>query len=151
VCRREVEQLAGSASQLLEDHEPGRALHRWMQSYVEYIATNKILASAVSAMFGISSEIYRSSVAQITDNPVLGSTSDVYRSAIALFTQAADLLLGRAIAAGDIGGGIDARDLLRGLGGFTATYGDDVEGWEASALRLVDVLMDGLRARAPAR
>jgi hypothetical protein len=37
---------------------------------------------------------------------------------------------------------------MRALGGFTVTYGDDVEGWEASALRLIDVLWEGLRTPA---
>jgi AcrR family transcriptional regulator len=147
LCRREVEALAGSATRLLATYKAGEALHRWMRSYVAYIATNKLLASAVSVMFGISSGSYRSSVAQITDNPVLGANSEVYGAAITLFTEAATLLLDGAREAGDIETDIDARDLMRGLGGFTATYGDDVEGWEASALRLVDVLMNGLRTR----
>jgi hypothetical protein len=35
----------------------------------------------------------------------------------------------------------------RALAGFTVTYGDDVEGWEDSARRLIDLLMDGVRPR----
>jgi AcrR family transcriptional regulator len=151
VCRHEVEHLAGEATELLKTYEPGEALHRWMRDYVGYIATNKLLAAAVSVMFGATPTAYRSSVAQITDNPVLGATSEVYRRAVTLFTEAATLLLERARDAGDIGVEIEARDLMRGLGGFTATYGDDVEGWEASALRLVDVLMNGLRISTTAQ
>jgi AcrR family transcriptional regulator len=147
VFRREVEQLAGAAGELLAAYPPAEALHLWMRLYVDYIATNKVLAQAVSSMFGISARVYRSSVAEITDNPVLGAGTEVYRSAVTLFTEAARLLLERAVAAGEIRSDVEPRDLLRALGGFTATYGDDVEGWQASALRLVEVLMDGLRAR----
>jgi AcrR family transcriptional regulator len=150
VFRRELEQMAAAAKQLLATRTPGEALHEWMRLYVGFIATNKVLASAVSAIFGISAAVYRSSVAQITDSPVLGAETELYRSATTLFTEAATLLLDRAAAVGDIRAGVEPRDLLRGLAGFTATYGEDVEGWEASALRLVDILMDGLRARPPA-
>ena len=37
----------------------------------------------------------------------------------------------------------DADDLLRGLVGFT--YGAGAPGWRESALRLIDVLMDGMK------
>jgi AcrR family transcriptional regulator len=147
VFRHEVEHLAAAAAELLATQPPAEALHAWMRLYVGYIATNKVLAQAVSSMFGISPRVYRSSVAEITDNPVLGATTEVYRSAVTLFTDAAALLLDRAVAAGEVRGDVQPRDLLRALGGFTATYGDDVEGWESSALRLVEVLMDGLRVR----
>jgi AcrR family transcriptional regulator len=145
ISRSDVEALAGAARRLLEERGPGAALHEWMRLYVDFIAANKLMAAAVSASFGVSAGQYRSSVAQITDNPVIGSTSEVYRSAVTLFTEAAALLLDRARGAGAIRADIDARDLMRALGGFTVTYGDDVEGWEASALRLIDVLWEGLR------
>jgi AcrR family transcriptional regulator len=145
VCRAEVEQLALAASQLLEKHAPGDGLHRWMRLYVDFIATNKLLASAVSTMLGPSS--YRSSVAQITDNPVLGSATEFYRSTTALFMEAAGFLLERAYRAGDIKIEIKPRDLLRALSGFTATYGDDVQDWEASARLLVDIFFQGLRGK----
>lgn len=146
VFSRELEQQAGAAAHLLETMSPGEALHEWMRLYVGFIATNKVLASAVGSIFGLSTTLYRSSVAQITDSPLLGSTTMLYRSATTLFLDAADLLLKRAAAAGDISADLDARDLLRALSGFTATYGDDVEGWEVRAQNLVDIFMEGLRA-----
>ena len=118
-----------------------------MKLYIEYIASKKLLASAVSSILGATENPYRSSVAQITVNPLLGTGSEAYDQATSLLMQATRLLLERAAAAGDIRGDLQPRDLLRALAGFTVTYGDDVEGWEASALRLVDVLMDGLASR----
>jgi AcrR family transcriptional regulator len=149
VCRAEVEQLAVAARQLVESHAPGDGLHRWMRLFVDFIATNKLLASAVSAMLGPSS--YRSSVAQITDNPVLGSTTEFYRSTTALFMDAAGFLLQRAYGSGDIKIEIKPRDLLRALSGFTVTYGDDVQDWQTSALLLVDIFFRGLRAKSGSR
>ncbi len=61
----------------------------------------------------------------------------------AQITGAMSLLVDRAGAAGDIRAGVDPNDLLRALVGFT--YGNANPGWQASALRLIDILMDGLR------
>jgi AcrR family transcriptional regulator len=124
VYRREVQQLAGSASRLIALGPPGEALHEWMRLFVDYIATKKVIASALGAIAGGVSELYASSGAQIT--------------------AAMTLLVERAVAAGDIRGDVDPDDVLRALVGFT--YGNASPGWRASALRLIDILMDGLRA-----
>lgn len=145
VCRSELEQLAAAAARLLAQMPPGRALHEWMRLYVGFIGTNKMMAEAVNAMIGNSAEPYRSSVAQITDNKVLGANTELYRNTSVLITEASTLLLERAYAAGEIHAKIGPRELLKALAGFTVTYGNEEEGWEATALRLVDVLMAGLR------
>jgi AcrR family transcriptional regulator len=149
VCRLEVEQLTAAARELVETHSPGEGLHQWMRLYVGFIATNKILASAVIAMLG--PKTYASSVAQITDNPVLGSNTEFYRSTSAMFMQASGLLLERAYKAGRIKVALKPRDLLRALSGFTATYGDDVQDWQASALMLVDIFFKGLQGKSSRR
>jgi len=147
VCRAELEQLAAAAKDLLETHSPGEALRLWMHLYVEFIATNKLMAAAVSSICGISPSLYRSSVALVTDNPLLGANTDFYQSVTVLIDEAAGLLLDRSKAAGEIHAEIDTRDFLRALGGFTVTYGDNVEGWEDSARRLIDIFVAGLRAK----
>jgi len=149
VCRSELQQLAATAAELLEAHRPGDALHLWMRAYVGFIATNKVMAAAVSSICGISPQHYRSSVAQITDNPLLGATTDFYRSVESLIHEAATLLLTKAQEAEEVRHDIDVRNLLRAIGGFTVTYGDDVAGWEADALSLIDIFMDGLRKSPP--
>lgn len=147
VCRNELEQLAAAATALLDAFPPGEALHQWMRLYVDFIATNKVMAAAVMSICGIAPEKYRSSAAQITDNPLLGASTDFYRRVTALVDEAARLLLSRAIAAGEIRDDIDTANLLRAIGGFTITYGDDTAGWQEGALRLIDIFMDGLRVR----
>jgi AcrR family transcriptional regulator len=123
VYRREVEQLAGSASRLLGSLPPGEALREWMRLFVDYIATKKVIASALGSLAGGATELYVSSGAQIT--------------------AAMSLLVMHAVAIGDIRSDVDPNDLLRAVAGFT--YGNTSPGWQASALRLIDILMQGLR------
>jgi hypothetical protein len=52
-------------------------------------------------------------------------------------------LVERAVERGEIRSDVDAGDLLRAMVGLS--YGYTEPGWEASARRLVDILMDGLR------
>ncbi len=123
VYRREVRQLAEAAARLLASTPAGEALHQWMRLFVDYIATKKVMASALGAIVGGLSELYAASGAQIT--------------------EAMSLLVRRAAESGDIRADVDPDDLLRALVGFT--YGNGSPGWQASALRLIDILMDGLR------
>jgi hypothetical protein len=112
--------MADAATRLLVSGSPGDALHEWMRLFVDYIATKKVVASALGSMAG---EIYAASGLRIID--------------------AITLLVERARAAGDVRPDADPNDILRALVGFT--YGATGPGWEASARRLIDILMDGLR------
>jgi AcrR family transcriptional regulator len=123
VYRREVQQLADAATRLMEALAPGEALHQWMRLFVDYIATKKVIGAALGA--------------------IVGGVSELYASSGALIIGAMDALVGRASASGDIRADVDPADVLRALVGFT--YGNTGPGWEASALRLIDILMDGLR------
>lgn len=123
VYRREVGRLADSAPRLLASAPPGEALRQWMRLFVDYVATKRVMAAALSAIVGGAGELYAASGAQITG--------------------AMTLLVERAAAAGDIRPDVDPDDLLRALVGFT--FGNSSPAWQASALRLIDLLMDGLR------
>jgi AcrR family transcriptional regulator len=130
VYRREVVHLAGAAARLIASLPPGDALHQWMRLFVDYIATKKLIAAALGA--------------------IVGRGSDLYSFSAGLITDALALLVDQARAAGDIRPDVDPGDLLRALAGLT--YGNAEPGWRRSALRLIDILMDGLRtrgARAP--
>jgi AcrR family transcriptional regulator len=126
VYRHEVEQLAGAATRLLGSLPPGEALHEWLRLSVDLVATKKLMAAALASLVDGTSELYASSSAQITGAMLL--------------------LVDRGRAAGDIRSDVDPHDLLRALAGFT--YGNTSPGWQASALRLIDLLMDGLRPKA---
>jgi AcrR family transcriptional regulator len=126
VYRREVEQLAEAVPHLLHTSAPGEALHRWMHLFVDYIATKRIIAPSLAA--------------------VATRTSALYTTSAELITNALSTLVKRAIAAGDVRNDIDPSDLLRALVGVS--YSNPDAGWEASARRLIDILMDGLRRKS---
>jgi AcrR family transcriptional regulator len=126
VYRREVEQLAEAVPQLLQTSPAGEALHKWMHLFVDYIATKRIIAPSLGA--------------------AAGRTSTLYASSVELITNAISTLVKRAIASGDVRKDIDPSDLLRAMVGVS--YGNPDAGWEASARRLINLLMDGLRRKS---
>jgi len=128
VYRREVEHLADAVPQLLETSPAGEALHKWMHLFVDYIATKRLIAPSLGA--------------------AAGRTSTLYATSAELITRAISTLVKRAVASGDVRKDIDPPDLLRALVGVS--YGNPDAGWEASARRLIDILMDGLRRKGRA-
>ena len=122
VYRREVEQLASAADHLLASLTPGEALRQWMRLFVDYIATKKVILAAAS---------------------IVGDKAELYAASGARIATAIGALVERAATAGDIRADVEAKDLLRALMGFI--YGAPADAWQASALRLIDLLMDGLR------
>jgi AcrR family transcriptional regulator len=125
VYRREIEQLAQAVPQLLESSPAGEALHQWMHLFVDYIATKRMIAPSLGA--------------------ATSRTSSLYATSVELITAAITTLVKRAIASGDVRKDIDPSDLLRAMVGVS--YGNPDAGWEASARRLIDLLMDGLRRK----
>jgi len=125
VYRREVEQLSELAEQLKNEPEPVEALRRWLRSNVEFVATKKGMAAALTLAAHGMSELYAYSSDRLTK--AIGS------------------LLDRAIAAGEIRSDIGPADVLRALVGMC--YMNDQPGWQKSVLRLLDVFVDGLRVQ----
>jgi AcrR family transcriptional regulator len=123
VYRRAVEQLAGSVPHLLEMWTPGEALHKWMHLFVDYIATKRLIAPSLG--------------------PLTGRSSALYATSSELITGAISTLVKRAVASGDVRKDIVPSDLLRAMIGVS--YQNPDAGWEASARRVIDLLMDGLR------
>ncbi len=123
VYRREVEQLVEAVPHLLETLPAGEALHQWMNLFVNYIATKRLIAPSLGA--------------------AVGRTSAPHATPAELITRAISTLVKDAVRNGDVRKDIDPSDLLRALVGVS--YGNPDAGWEASARRLIDILMDGLR------
>jgi AcrR family transcriptional regulator len=130
VYRREVTQLADAAKRLLETRPAGEALHEWLRLFVDYIATKKVIAPALASMTGGTSALYESSI-------------DLMKGAIADLVE-------RAIAAGDIRPDVEPFDLVQALGSFAMGVSTS-PGWETRTLRLIDILMDGLRSGSSKR
>ena len=108
---------------------PGEALHEWMRRALDYAATERGMSSAL---------------ASITDG-----SSELYAYSSRLYVDAVTLLVQRATESGDIREGVDPMDLLGALGGLA--HGVGRADWQARALRLLDILMDGLRYNQPTR
>jgi len=101
------------------------ALRRWLRAGVEFMATKKGLAAALAMAAHGSSELVTYSLDRLT--------------------WAVGEQLRRAAAAGEIRADIDPEDLLRALVGMCYAY--DGTAWQPKVLRLIDVLVDGLRQR----
>jgi AcrR family transcriptional regulator len=98
VYRREVEQLAASATRLLETMPPSVARAAWMRLCIDYIGTKKVIASALSAIVGCVG-LYAAS-----GPPIIG--------AMGLFVD-------RATTAREIRPGVEPMDLVHALVGFS--------------------------------
>jgi AcrR family transcriptional regulator len=129
VYRREVRQLSELAEQLKDEPSPVEALRRWLHSDIELVATKKGMAAALALAVHGSSELYVDSLERLA--------------------KAVGVLLDRAVAAGEIRSDISPKDLLRALVGMC--YMHDQPGWQASVVRLVDIVVDGLRLPARIR
>ncbi|HTJ02733.1 MAG TPA: TetR family transcriptional regulator [Methylovirgula sp.] len=123
VYRAEVTELAATAERLARSHPPLEALREWMKLFVDYIATKHLIAPALNSMVGGASQLFAESGAQIK--------------------AAIEALVGRAVAAGEIRPDLDPFDLLRALVGVANVAASP--DWEASAKRLVDILIAGSR------
>lgn len=122
VFQSRVDACADAASVLASKHEPGEALARWMQYYVDFIGTKRGLAAA------------------------LHSGDPAYSALPAYFDKhlkpALERLLDAAVAARVIRPGVEAGDLLRAV----ATLCHGPHGKEpVYARKMVELLVDGLR------
>jgi AcrR family transcriptional regulator len=126
VYRREVEQLGELADALKDDTRPVEALRRWISSNIEFVATKKGMAAALTLAAHGSPELHSFSFERLT--------------------QAIGVLLDRAIEAGEIRADVGPEDLLRALVGMC--YLHDQPGWQSTVVRLMDVFVDGLRVQA---
>ena len=129
VYRREVEQLSELAEQLKNAKDPVEALRRWLRSGVAFVATKKGMMAALALAVQSGSELHAFSFERLTT--AIGS------------------LLNRAVAAGEMRADIGPEDLLRAF--FGMCYVHDQPGWQATALRLLDVFVDGLRVPPPGK
>ena len=123
-----MEQLSELAEELKGEAEPVEALRRWLRSNVEFVATKKGMAAALALAAGPPSELTAFSYERLT--------------------KAIGILLERAIAAGEIRADIGPEDLLRTLVGVCMLHNQP--GWQAGVIRMLDVLVDGLRAQPSA-
>ena len=128
VYRHAVEQLAAAAPRLLAERRPIDALREWLRLFVDYSATKRVIAPAFQAL--------------------TGGTSALYAGSGDLIGNAITLLADRAVAVGEIRLDVAPTDLIRAI--FAVTQVDDAAAGREAALRMIDILLDGVKLRAAA-
>jgi AcrR family transcriptional regulator len=126
VYRQDVQQLVDSAALLLTEHPPLEALRLWFDRLAYYGRIKHGLADVLHAATsdGLAGETY---------GPVIGAIT---------------LLLRACEQAGSVRPGLDPDEVLLMVGFLWRIAARD--DWRARASRMLDVVMDGLRAGAPA-
>lgn len=140
VYRNELDRLCDAADELRSRLPADQALRAWMDRFVDYMVTKRHMADALRAVvasggtpFAHSRERMTAAVATLLD---AGAADGTLRSDVG----SAD------VVAGDIKGTcVGGADVLVGVSGVCMTAGDP-DG-RAQAGRLLDLLVDGLRAR----
>ncbi|MDH6221750.1 TetR/AcrR family transcriptional regulator [Streptomyces pseudovenezuelae] len=129
IYRHEMRQVAESATRLLEQLPPQEALRTWMDRLAEFAMTKAGLADAIRL------------AASAPGGPAKPSPTSVI--------DAADLLLRTNEEAGTIRPGVTSDDFMLAIAGLWQIT--PAEDWRPRATRLLDLVMDGLRAGAPHR
>ncbi len=123
VFRRNVDDIAAQADELLETLPGDAALAEWMSRFVRYVATKKGLATHLKSVVSADAEIFAYSHAKM------------------------DGVMKRLVEAsqreGTIRADVDYHDVLKGLSGVCMM--SDAPGWQDQACRISGLLMDGLR------
>ncbi|WP_415925224.1 TetR/AcrR family transcriptional regulator [Streptomyces sp. ME19-01-6] len=129
IHRREVRQLTDGAAELLAVRDPARALREWMDRLAEFAMAKTGLADAL--------------------RQATSATGGPARPGYSLVVAAIELLLDANHKAGTIRPGVTADDFVLAIAGI---FQIDPNGdWRPQATRLLDLVMDGLRAGAPSR
>ncbi|MFF8943559.1 TetR/AcrR family transcriptional regulator [Streptomyces sp. NPDC014864] len=127
IYRHEMQQVADSAVELLESREPDQALREWMDHLARFAMAKAGLADAIR---------------QATSTP--GSPAKPGHTPV---TAAVELLLRANEEAGTIRPGVTPEDFVLAIAGLWQM--DPHSDWRPRAARLLDLVMDGLRAGAP--
>jgi AcrR family transcriptional regulator len=125
VYRHDVQQLVDSAPVLLEEHPPLDALRLWFDRLAQYGKIKHGLADVLHAA---------------TSDGLVGETYGPVIGAITLLLRACE-------EADSIRPGLAPDDVLLVMGFLWRI--DPSRDWEARASRLLDLVMDGLRAGTP--
>ena len=125
VFRREIDACADAAPDLAAEYEPGEALARWMQRYVDFLAAKRGLATALHS-----------------GNPAYDALPAYFQKRL---EPAFRTLLESAEAAGVVRADMAANDLLGAVASLCMhAYHQGPE----QSRRMVSLLVDGLRYRA---
>jgi AcrR family transcriptional regulator len=127
VFRSEVDACADTASRVSAQYAPGEALDRWLQRFIDFVATKRGLSAALHS----GDPAYEQLPSYLMDR----------------LAPALDGLLKAAAAAREIRPDVEPVDLLLAIARLCAP--DDKGGITKQSRRMVDLLIDGLRQGPP--
>ena len=123
VFRSQVEKLTVAGQRYAATMPPREALRAWMLLLIDYVACKLLILPAMDTLPG-------------------GSTRLIEGTRGVIHTTFRDLVQ-RALDSGDLRADLDPDDLIRAsIGVFHTTSS---QGWESSARRIVDILIEGSR------
>ncbi|MBW8794219.1 MAG: TetR/AcrR family transcriptional regulator [Streptomyces sp.] len=129
VYRHEAQQLAAAAGELLAARAPDEALREWMDQLARFAVAKAGLSDAMRQIVGT------------TDGPA--------QPGYALVVEAIEALIAANHEAGTLRPGLTPDDFVLAVAGI---WQIDARGdWRTQSTRLLDLVMDGLRAGAPGR
>lgn len=121
--RNELARVCDSAEGLLADLPPDQAMRRWMDLFIDYLATKDGMAEALRA--------------------VIASGADPYAESLDRISSAISTLLEAGAKAGVLRADVDPLDVGFSLGGVLLITTDKAQRDRAG--RMLDLLLDGLR------
>jgi AcrR family transcriptional regulator len=124
VYRSDVERLAAAERHFAATMEPIDALRAWMLLLIEHMSRKQLILAAMDTVTGGSMRLLE------------GSRPLIHTAFVAAVKN--------AVASGDLRSDTDPIDFVRALVGVFHTAA--LPGWEASARRLVDILIAGSRS-----
>lgn len=124
--RNELARVCDSATELLDELPPDQAMRRWMDRFIDYLATKDGMAEALRA--------------------VIASGADPYAESLDRISSAITTLLEAGADAGVLRSDVDPLDVGFSLGGVLLITTDKAQRERAG--RMLDLLLDGLRYRA---
>jgi AcrR family transcriptional regulator len=125
VYSNEIDDLVDLARQLLAEPDPAEGLRRWLHANIGVIATKRGMVAALA--------------------PAPESSKALYADSRRRLVDAVGALMRRPQAEGAMRSDVAPEEVLQALHGIA--YGRDDPAWQATALRLIDIFVDGLRLR----
>ncbi|MFI1653367.1 TetR/AcrR family transcriptional regulator [Streptomyces sp. NPDC020472] len=121
--RNELARVCDSAAELLADLPPDRALRRWMDGFIDYLAAKEGMADALRA--------------------AVASGADPFAETLDKLGAAIDSLLHAGAEAGLLRSDVDPFDVGLSLAGVALITGSPAQRERSG--RLLDLILDGLR------
>jgi AcrR family transcriptional regulator len=124
VYQQEVDMLIEAADQLMAKREPATALREWLMLFVDFLDAKCGMAESMNTLIGGPEPLYSGTPPRL-DIPIKA-------------------LVAGGVATGVFRADIEPHDLLRALAGVAHVRPS--ENWRRSAVRMVDLLMQGMQS-----